>query len=223
MTAEDLQPIERTLSLLGETLSRAQASTLSEYRDLIAQLNARYSLVSRGDTARIVSRHFVESLELLRWMPHGALKVADLGSGGGLPGIPIKILRPEATIALLERRHRKQVFLRLALHRLGIQGAAVFSGVENLAGDYAPPFDRVVARAVGPLAAILPHASALLRAGGLLIAPKGSRAREDLAAAAAVLPATGFEVEEDRSQSLTSKNEPAIHRAVLVFRKTVAS
>lgn len=223
MTAEDLQPLERALALLGETLSSAQASSLAHYRDLLAKLNPRYSLVSRGDAARIVSRHFVESADLLCWIPHGALKVADLGSGGGLPGIVIKLLRPDATIALLERRHRKQVFLRLALHRLGVGGAAVFSSVDDLAGDYAPPFDRVVARAVGPLATILPSASALLRVGGLLIAPKGSRAQEDLVAAATVVSATGFELEEDRSQSLTSENGPAIHRAVLVFRKTVAS
>ncbi|MFN0150111.1 MAG: 16S rRNA (guanine(527)-N(7))-methyltransferase RsmG [bacterium] len=220
---DELHPVREALTALGEALSADQGRKLQQYHDLLVSSNPRYSLISPADVRRIRDRHFVESVQLLRWVPPQSAAILDIGSGGGLPGLVLKIMRPDATVVLLERRRRKQVFLRFAVHRLGLAGIHVFGSTVDLAdesvGQPALRFDCVVARAVGPLAELLPLAAPLLRPDGVLIAPKGSRADEDLAAAAGALQSSGLILAERRGESLTSPEGGLIHRATLIFRR----
>lgn len=223
--ADRLLPAREALTALGEELSPGQADLLLQYHELLVSSNPRYSLVSSVDVRRIAERHFVESIQLLRWIPRGPISILDIGSGGGLPGIVLKILRTDASVVLLERRRRKQVFLRFALNRLALKDTRVFGGVADLAdvsrGGAAQQFDRVVARAVGPLSDLLPLAAPLMNRDALLIAPKGSRVDDDLAAAAGALRDTGLILMERRAESLTSLESGLISRATLIFRRRV--
>lgn len=218
-----LHAVRVALEAFGETLSPAHTEQLSRYHDLLVSSNPRYSLISPGDVHRVRERHFAESAQLLRWVPRGPVSILDIGSGGGLPGIVLKILRPAASVTLLERRRRKQVFLRFAVHRLALTGVAVAGSLSDLAKDPASErplgFDRIVARAVAPFAELIPIATPLLRPDGLLIAPKGSHADEDLAAADTALRAAGLILSERFAESLTSTEGGLIHRATLVFRR----
>jgi len=225
--AEGLRPVRAALAALGEELSPAQASHLLRYHALLVSSNPRYSLVSPHDVRRILDRHFVESVDLLRWIPQGAISILDIGSGGGLPGIVLKILRPDAAVTLLERRRRKQVFLRFAVHRLALADVRVCGPLADLVAapegsGHVAEFDRVVARAVGPLSEVLPVAAPFVRPNGLLITPKGSRVDEDLAAAAGAIRDTGLILTERRAETLTSPESGLIHRATLIFRRSVA-
>ncbi len=221
--SDGLLPVRDALAALGEELSAAQADELLRYHDLLVSSNPRYSLVSHVDVRRILDRHFVESVQLLRWISRESTAILDIGSGGGLPGVVLKIMRPGASVVLLERRRRKQVFLRFAVNRMALAGVSVFGSTVDLAdeGVGAPSlrFDCVVARAVGPLAELLPLAAPLLRPDGVLIAPKGSRVDEDLAAAAGALQSSGLILAERHAESLTSPESGLIHRATLIFRR----
>lgn len=211
---ESYEPVRAALRAFGADLGPAEEEKLRAYRQLLATSNPRYSLISPGDVGRIVSRHFVECAAFLRWIPEKEIRVLDFGSGGGLPGIVIQILRPQARVVLLEARRKKVVFLRQAVQRLGLARAAVAGGQAELTAGLAPPFERIIARAVSPLAKLLPLATPMLAPGGRLITPKGSGARAELAGVEGKLAEWGLRVEAHEAQPAPSPG------AIIVFRSS---
>lgn len=130
-----------TLALLEEALrpsigARAEGVVrqFQVYRDLIIDWNRRMNLISKRDEPRLVSRHFLQSTGLLTVLdiPRHA-RIMDLGSGAGFPGIPIKLVRPDLSFALVESIQKKAAFLRTAMDILGLKKIHVCAGrAENL-------------------------------------------------------------------------------------------
>jgi 16S rRNA (guanine527-N7)-methyltransferase len=209
--------LRERLALLGEALAPDQAAALVAYHDLLAASNARYSLVSPADEARIASRHFVESAGFLRWIPGGTIRVLDFGTGGGLPGIVIRILRPESTLVLLEARERKRVFLRHAARTLALSNVLIAGAIGDLSGEEGAPFARVVARSVGPLEEIVTACAPHLAADGLLLVAKGSRAHEEAERARPLLGPLGLRWAEHRIDPLTTRAGERIGLSTLVL------
>ncbi len=125
------------------------AARLAAFEALIRRWNGRCGLVSRRDAGRLRERHVLDSLALLPWWS-GTL--ADVGTGAGLPGVPLAIARPEAPVVLIERSQRKCRFLRHVVMDLGLDNVEVCA---LDVADYRPAelFDTVTARAVAPPAA----------------------------------------------------------------------
>lgn len=148
---------------IGHAEAREGAAKLGAYEALVRRWGARHNLVSKGDLARLRERHVEDSLALLPWCS-GTL--VDVGSGAGLPGVPLAIVRPRMAVALLERSERKCAFLRHVVLELGLDNVVV---AQADARRYRPAagFDTGVARAV----AAPPAAWRLLRR---LLAPDGS-------------------------------------------------
>lgn len=124
-------------------LSDDQLATLEWHYRLLEKWNARMNLTriqSLGDSVRF---HYCESLFLGMRLPEGELRIADVGSGAGFPGIPVAVLRPECLVMLIESHQRKAVFLREASRE--IPNVSVSSA---RAGDVSAGFDWVVSRAV---------------------------------------------------------------------------
>ena len=144
-------------------VAASEGARLAAYEALIRRWGARRNLVSRGDLLRLRERHIEDSLALLPWC---AGSVVDVGSGAGLPGVPLAIARPQMAVTLLERSERKCAFLRHVARELGLDNVAV---VQTDARRWRPAegFDTGVARAVAPP----PVAWRLLRP---LLAPAGS-------------------------------------------------
>lgn len=146
--------------------SGSAVETLEEYERLIRRWNARGNLVSRRDLGRLRDRHVLDSLSLLPWW-HGSL--ADVGSGAGLPGVPLAIARPESPVTLVERSERKARFLQHVIIELALDNVELVEADvrEPLPGSLAKRrFATVTARAVAPPGATW----ALLRS---LLAPTG--------------------------------------------------
>jgi len=126
----------------GEPVSIGLAAQLQTYLDLLLRWNARINLTAVRDPEEIVTRHFGESLFAARLLRDaGAFAscagvsptLADLGSGGGFPGIPIKLLAPQVEVTLIESQNKKATFLREVIRTLDVEGVDVFSGrAENL-------------------------------------------------------------------------------------------
>ena len=181
---------------------RARAAThvaLHRYRDLLLEANATLNLTAVRDSVEIERRHIDESLAALRalesagMLPGGA-KVIDVGSGGGLPGIPLAIARPDLSVTLLEATGKKAAFLERAAKDLQLGNVRVLAArAEEAAHDPAEreAYDLATARAVAPLATLLELTLPFVRVGGALGAMKGSRAEEEIAAAGVALRRCG--------------------------------
>lgn len=171
---------------LGIVLSAEQGEKLLDYLDLLVRWNAVYNLTAVRDPAEMVTRHLLDSLAIAPLVSGESL--ADLGTGPGLPGIPLAILAPERKVTLVDSNGKKTRFLREAVRVLDLANARVEQArVEDLQGRY----DCLTARAFAALGDILTWGGHLLAPDGVCVAMKGAIDEAELSG----LPA-GFRVEE---------------------------
>ncbi|GGP03099.1 16S rRNA (guanine(527)-N(7))-methyltransferase RsmG [Nonomuraea glycinis] len=168
----------------GEAWDRAEA-----FAELLAGPGVVRGLLGPREVPRIWDRHLLNCAVVAEAIPEG-VRLVDIGSGAGLPGIVLAIVRQDITVTLLEPLLRRTVFLEECVEALKLQNVEVLRGrAEELAGKRV--FDVASARAVAPLDRLLKWAMPLLREGGELIAMKGERAAEELAEAEPQLRASG--------------------------------
>ncbi len=169
---------------IGRSVSRETILRLEEYEELIRRWNPRINLVSSGTLDDLWGRHFADSAQLLDLAPKRARLWADLGSGGGFPGLVIAILaaeaRPELGITLVESDQRKAAFLATAARTLGLSVDVRPERIEGLPRIGA---DVLSGRALGPLDTLLRYAQRHLAADGVALFPKGARVDAELARA----------------------------------------
>jgi 16S rRNA (guanine527-N7)-methyltransferase len=143
------------------------------------------------DRDRALDDHLADSLVALELAPvRAAERIADLGSGAGLPGLPLAIARPDAHVTLLEAASRKTAFIRRAAEACGLTNVSVVTARAEEHALVHPNYDLVTVRAVAALAVVAEYAAPLLRVGGTLVAWRGHRepdAEVDAEAAAEVL------------------------------------
>jgi 16S rRNA (guanine527-N7)-methyltransferase len=157
---------------------------LAAYRDLILEWNRKFNLTAFHDADAIDGRLIAESLRLLPFLPNTAgLRAVDLGTGAGVPGIPLAIARPDIDFTLIDATGKKVRFLELVASKLGLANVtAIHDRSENLAHDpeYREQNDLIVARAVTQLAALAELALPFLREEGRALLPKGAELGEEL-------------------------------------------
>jgi 16S rRNA (guanine527-N7)-methyltransferase len=157
------------------------------YVDWLTGAGVERGLLGPREADRIWSRHVVNCAVLEGFLPAGSHSLCDLGSGAGLPGVVLGVMRPQVEIVLLEPLLRRSTFLREVTDDLGLANVRVVRArAEEYAGDR-PAHDVVVARAVAPLTRLVGWAMPLLRPGGTLLALKGVSAEQELHDAAEVL------------------------------------
>jgi 16S rRNA (guanine527-N7)-methyltransferase len=198
-SSQEIDLFRRICSSLGIDLSEEMVDKFKAYTTLVLEWNQRMHLVSKRDAKpdRIL-RHFVDSLTIFKAIdiPKNA-KLLDLGSGAGFPGVPIKIVRDDIRLTLVESIHKKTLFLRKLIQSLRLE----LVGVENRRAEelalqpaLQDEFDIVTAKAVGSLREILKSSLPLLRTGGGLMAYKGRIAGKEATAAASLVDCLGMEV-----------------------------
>ncbi len=173
------------LTALGIALPEAAQLKLLAFRDLLLKWNRTYNLTALRDPQQAVSHHLLDALAIL---PHvGAGPLLDVGSGGGLPGIPLAIARPDLSVTLVDTVQKKAAFLQQAAIELELKSVAVHHArVEEMRGQYA----QISSRAFAELARFISLTHHLLAPGGRWLAMKGARPDDEIKA----LPA-GSEVE----------------------------
>ena len=168
-------------ALPGVDVSRETAGRLTEYAALLRAWNPKINLVSKQTLADLETRHFADSAQLLELAPPDATTWADLGSGGGFPGLVVAILaaeqRPALRVTLVESDQRKAVFLRTVAQRTGVPVTVLAERVESV-----PPLgtDVLSARALAPLVTLLDHAHRHLAPSGTALFPKGANWRAEV-------------------------------------------
>lgn len=170
------QPPEAARRLFGERLAQAR-----RYVDMLAGPGVVRGLLGPREVPRLWDRHILNCAVVAELVPHGSI-VVDVGSGAGLPGIVLAILRPDLRITLLEPLLRRTTFLQECVDELDLRNVRVLRGrAEEFAGHLAA--DVVTARAVAPLNRLAGWCLPLVREGGEMLAVKGSSAQEELQAA----------------------------------------
>lgn len=167
------------LAAMGVELPAPARAKLIAHVELIAKWNRVHNLTAVRETEQMVVLHLLDSLAVL---PHvaGARALLDVGSGAGLPGIPIAIAQPATQVTLLDSSHKKCAFLQQAKTELALDNVAIAcERVENWKPE--AKFDAVISRAFADLADFVEQAKHLVAPGGRLIAMKGVYPFDELA------------------------------------------
>jgi 16S rRNA (guanine527-N7)-methyltransferase len=183
-----LEPTEEFRELLARQqieLEAGEGEKLGRFLALLLETNRQFNLTAVTDPARAWVRHVFDSLTLLPYLlAGGARRVCDVGSGGGLPGLPLAIVLPQVHFTLIEATGKKARFLESAIESLGLANAAVLGRRAEEAGRdeaHRERYDAALARALGPLGVLLEVTVPLVRVGGAVLAIKGQRAAAEVA------------------------------------------
>lgn len=171
--------VQASLDALGLAADPAQVDALVRYLALLSRWNRAYNLTAVRDPEAMVTRHLADCAAVL---PHvQGRRVLDVGTGAGLPGIVIAVLRPESQCVLLDSNAKKTRFCLQAVGELGLSNVRVERArVEDLPA--VPGFDTVVARAFATLEVLAAATGRLCAPGGRILAMKGTHPQEELEA-----------------------------------------
>jgi 16S rRNA (guanine527-N7)-methyltransferase len=175
------EDLDAGLSALG--LDAALAEPLARYLALMLRWNAAYNLTAIRDAREMVTKHLLDSLAMAPFVgpQAGVPTLADLGAGPGLPGIPLAIAHPSLNVGLVESNGKKARFMREALRHLALGNAEVIeSRIEAV--DRPGQYAAITARALATLPEILRLGGHFLSPGGVLLAMKGARPEDEIAA-----------------------------------------
>ena len=180
---EKRELLKEGLRELDIAFSEEQIQAFMVFLAELKKWNRTYNLTGIREDKDIVEKHFLDSLLYLKAMPEGAIKVADIGTGAGFPGIPIKIIRPEIEMYLIESSGKKVAFLRHVVKKIGLDRIEVIEKrVEEVkSGRELPsPVDIAVTRALFSIREFIKKSSHLVKEGGELILNKGPKVSEEL-------------------------------------------
>ena len=169
---------------LARTVFGDTFETISQYVDILSSRGIEWGLIGPREIDRLWERHILNSTAFSDLIPEGA-SVVDVGSGAGLPGIPLAILRPDLQVTLLEPLLRRCNFLSQAVDELGITDRV--DVVRGRAEEHRDTYAVVTARAVAPLARLVDWCAPLLEERGAILALKGKSAPGEVTAAASDL------------------------------------
>lgn len=173
--------LDAGLLSMGVTLDEAQKAHLLTYLTLLDKWNRVYNLTAVREPAKMLTLHLLDSLAVLPVLSDVAkgAAVLDMGSGGGLPGIPLAIARPDWRVTLLDASQKKASFLRQVCVELGLETEVIGARAESL--QHQAVYDLVISRAFADLNDFLPLALPLVRPGGRVAAMKGVYPDEEIA------------------------------------------
>jgi 16S rRNA (guanine527-N7)-methyltransferase len=201
------ETIRRALGEFQVTLSEQQVICIQQYIKILRHWNEKLNLTAIRDPLEILYRHFCESMFAAVAVPVEKGRLADIGSGPGFPGIPLKILRPELEIALVESNIKKGTFLAEVIRELGLSNVRVLINRYEELGEELAPMDFVCSRALGEFGTFLEWA-----------------ASDRVAASRVILWVGGRDLDEIRKSDLWEWQEPiavpqSLRRYLLVGQK----
>ena len=160
-------------------LNKEQISKFETYLDLLLEWNEKFNLTAITDKDEIEEKHFIDSIELVKYFDVKNKTLLDVGSGAGFPGIPLAIVEPSLKVTLLESNGKRVSFLKEAVKVLDLKNVDIIQGrVEELGTR--EKYDFVTARAVKELNILLELCFYLVKVGGSFIAYKSSGAEEEI-------------------------------------------
>ena len=190
-----IKTLSEGAAAIGVRLGPAELALFAAYHREILLWNRRINLVSERSAQEIVIRHFLDSLTPAPFLDHPDGALIDLGSGGGFPGIPLRIALPGLQLTLVEASRKKSSFLSHVVRTLRLDGVQViWERVEELTAAKNMPgrFDTLISRAAFKLPDLIRTAAFFLKPGGQLIAMKGPDPQEEMEESERISEAAGM-------------------------------
>ena len=209
-----------TAATWGLRLDQGQLDQFSSYSAELRRWNERVNLTAISDDCKIAVRHFLDSLRCALSWGISPNSLIDVGAGAGFPGLPLKILRPELRLTLVESVEKKAAFLRHVVAELSLNDVSIVVGRAEIAGRAAAhreQYDVAVARAVAELRVLAEYCLPLCRLGGRFLAPKGGQIAGELADAQKAIDQLG-----GRIIALEDVELPGVERRALVVIEKIA-
>ena len=205
----------------GFDLPEDRIQVLADYETALLQKNQVMNLTAIRDPAQAARLHILDALELLRTADLRGKRVLDVGTGGGVPGVVLKLAQPELHLTLLDATAKKLDWLRELLPTLGAEAEFIPGRAEEAVRDHREQYDAATARAVSRLNALCELCLPYVKVGGLFLAMKGPEADQELAEARRAIKTLGARaLPLHRYQLPVTENGGGEQRTVVVLEKT---
>ena len=161
----------RARGALGRALTATELDQALKYLNILIKWQRSQRLIGSDEPRWIVDNVIVDSLLFRRVLPERMTALADVGSGAGVPGVPLAIVLPEVAVTLIEARQKRASFLATVIRELALRNCALLnSRLEDVAGELTGRFDVVVMRCAGDPTSLLPQLRQILTSGGIVVA-----------------------------------------------------
>lgn len=200
----------------GITLSEEQMMQFDKYFSMLIETNKVTNLTAITDENEVAVKHFLDSVLPHEFFPNEAF-VVDIGSGAGFPALPLKIVRPDLKICMVDSLNKRINFLDAVTRELNLQNVtAVHSRAEDFAKTNREKFDVAVARAVASLNTLVEYLLPLVKVGGCAIIYKSAKLQEEILAANKAISVLGGKIETIKTFLI---DEGGLERDILIVRK----
>jgi 16S rRNA (guanine527-N7)-methyltransferase len=210
--------LNKKLNKINIDLNEKQINSFYEYMDLLLEWNEKINLTAITDKNEILQKHFVDSLTIAKHIKENS-KIVDVGTGAGFPGIPIKILREDVDIVLLDSLNKRINFLNDVIEKINLKNINTIHGrVEEIGKNkkYREKFDVATSRAVANLSVLVEYMLPLVKLNGICICMKGSEVQEELENSKKAINELGGKIESVEEFELP---ESDIKRNIIIIRK----
>jgi len=215
-----LEEFKGKANKIGLSLNKEELDSFSKFMDFMIKWNDRVRLTSITKEDEVIDKHFIDSLTVLKAkVIKNNDKILDLGTGGGFPGIPLKIIDPSLHLTLLDSRLKKIEYLQEVINSFTLENTLAIHGRAEDYGqlpDYREKFDVVVSRAVANLTVLVEYALPFVKKEGYFIAMKGTKSDEEINEAKKAIKVLGGSIEEIIEFKLPETN---YDRSIILIKK----
>lgn len=209
---------------IGAPLEEGQVKKLLLYLGMIREGNKKINLTSTSDRRQLLLKHFLDSLTCIPLLPaHPQMRLIDVGTGAGFPGVALKVYRPDIELTLLDSSRKKCAFLSHLTKKLGLSKARVLNGRAEDYGrkpGHRESYHVVVSRAVAHLRVLLEYSLPFLKVGGVFICQKGPKGEDEIREAGEALRVLGGEISGAREIFLPKIKEKRLLVSIVKSKHT---
>jgi len=213
--------IVETLKQAGFDCGPLEARLLDMLADKLLEYNRNVNLTAIRDYEGVVTRHFADSLHILKAVDIGGKSVIDVGCGAGFPSLPLKIFVPSADVTCLDSTGKKLAFIDRFIHDAGLEGVRTLDARAEVAAHNAAhreKYDVAVSRAVAGLCELCELCLPLVKPGGMMISMKSGTAEGELSQAADVIIKLGGKVDQIHGYQIKFKHKD-MHMCMIIIKK----